>query len=245
MNTSGLENLDILKNKLLQHYDIKYFKNIVNIITSISEEYYFSEYYDILIEFDIKTPYSNIFFNLYDLKYNQSRINDVIKLQFNGKVFARLDTCSTNPNKPYTNAQEILDDISTNERTKYVTDNTHKIILREYINLTGYIEIRCFIEDKKLRGITSTDENNEEPTNIILTLIKKLVDKIVFYSEFDNCTLDFAVNNITNDCILIEINTPCWLCATSGFFDLSLSSDIEILFGLYKPEYINYPVLKF
>jgi hypothetical protein len=69
-----------------------------------------------------------------------------------------------------------------------------------------------------------------------------MVNKIVKLTDNDDCTIDFGF--VYHDIILIEINSPVYLVATSGYFDLSLPFDYEILLGDYNPELISYPIIR-
>lgn len=110
-----------------------------------------------------------------------------------------------------------------------------KVVIREYLKLDN-IEFRCFIHNKKLRAISSEEKisNIEEIENVI--------SKITHYMEYDDYCVDFTYYN--GKLMLIEINTPVYLFATSGLFDLTNPYDYEILLGKIVPE-INYPILRF
>lgn len=69
-----------------------------------------------------------------------------------------------------------------------------------------------------------------------------MINKIVKLTDNDDCTVDFGFVN--EKIILIEINSPVYLAATSGYFDLSIPFDYEILLVDYIPEIINYPVIR-
>ena len=43
---------------------------------------------------------------------------------------------------------------------------------------------------------------------------------------------------------IIEINTPVWLCATSGLYDLTIPYDICLLINNYDNELFNYPQMR-
>ena len=236
MNTNGLHNVPLLCEKLNKYYDCHISVNSSHneftlIINKINEEYYFSEYYDLLIEHNIKTPKSFILFTVNDLYNRASIINQIILNEFNSKVFARLDTCSTKPDTYFTCMQDIITNFENADRIQpWMKDPHHIVVLREYVNLKDYIELRCFVENKKIRGITSTDDYDENPTMEIIQLIIDICNKTIYYTEYEHCTIDVAVNNKTKDVMIIEINTPCWLCSTSGLFDLSDKNDVDILF---------------
>jgi hypothetical protein len=259
MNESGLDNINLLLSKIKENHLINgkmiMDKNIDRIcicmnketivplykfIADIRKEYYFSEYYHILCELNINTPKSVILNANDDFKH----VDNVIKLFSNEQVFARLDICSSKPEYPYTCMKDIMNDMLLSDRTKdYIKEKDHKLILREYIDFTNWNEIRCFVEQSKLRGI-SGDNDGKAPFQTMLNIIDNIVKKIIFYCEYENCTIDIMIND-NNEYMVIEINTPCYICATSGLFNLSINYDKEILFGKYDEEHITYPVLRF
>lgn len=197
----------------------------------LMSDYYFSEWYHIL-ENKVYTPKSFVF--TYDDLFN-GKIDELIKTLPNCECFARLDTLSTKPKTSYKNATEIINDfISSNRTSEYFTKNMN-IIIREYINLNN-IEFRCFVHNKKLRAISSEGnlKNIDE--------IKSLVDKITFYTDYDSYCLDLTYHN--DKLMVIEVNTPVWLFATSGLFCLDEPCDLHMLVGDYIPDVISYPVIK-
>ena len=112
-----------------------------------------------------------------------------------------------------------------------------KIIIREWVpNIEN--EFRCFYHGGHFRGITGFN------TSLLPLLceIKKEMNNISHYCEYDDFTADFGV--VDNKLMLIEINTPVYLCGTSGNFDLDVPFDYEILLGNYLPDVISYPVIK-
>ena len=238
MNTCGLDYQDILNNAFKKHFDtILTPENQDLEIEFMIDEYYFSSYYEILKKnFPKNVPFS-IIIELKKVYENPKKINKIIKTKFNQKhVFARLDSLSTKPLNPYTSIQEIIQDMKNSDRTREcLKDRNHKLILREWIDLTDFIEIRCFIEDKKIRGISGGGKNNKD-------LIVEICEKISFLCDYENFTLDIAIKD--NDFYIIEINTPVWLCSTSGYFDLTNTYDKELLLGKYNTEIFNYPEIR-
>ena len=249
MNTSGLDNEELLL-KCLQKHNYNFNKNnLESIINQIIEEYYFSEYYENLkIYGKIKTPESLII-SLKNVFENKNIVNENIKTFPNNEVFARLDTASTKPTFPYKNINDILNDMAQNERTrKHLKDMNHNLVLREWINLQNYYELRCFIEDSKLRATSGTTNLNHVPPINIKKILQKIAEDVSFYCEYECFTLDIAIplfNELNeNKYYIIEINTPVWLCATSGLYDLTIPYDIYLLTEEYNTEIINYPKMR-
>lgn len=112
-----------------------------------------------------------------------------------------------------------------------------KIIIREWIyGIT--LEFRCYIHDNDFRA-TSGFNVELYPC---LDEIKSIINKIKHYCEYRDFTIDFGI--INNKLILIEINTPVYLCATSGNFNLDIPYDYEVLLGEYQPDVISYPIIR-
>lgn len=199
----------------------------------LEKEYYFSEWYDIVKD-TVYTAKSYIC--SYDDLFN-GKIDEIIKTLDGARCFARLDTLSSKPTSPYYNSTEIIQDLRQSERTRpYFVENM-PIIIREYLDLHSF-EFRCFVHDKKLRGI-STEKH------IPISKIKEIIqtiNRITFIAEYDSYCADFTYHD--GKLMLIEINTPVWLFACSGLFCLELPYDVEILMGRYMPDIINYPVIK-
>lgn len=280
MNDAGIYNRDIILKYISRELNIIYEKidksNFINsiiksyeplitmyerteqpiylyeIIDDYSKSYYFSEYYDILDEFNILTPKS-IITNLDMLFNNPEEINNIILSMPNQKCFARLDSCSSKPDKPFKTAQDIIKSITNSERTKrYINDIEHNLILREYIdNLDdNHYNIRCIIQDKQLRGISGPYELslNNDVINELIQLKKKVklfINHIIEITEYDNATIDIFVSHDFEDIILIEINTPVWLFASSGLFDIHNSYDSHLLFEEIDEDIqYNYPEMR-
>ena len=154
MNTSGIQYPEILKKVFEKYYDIELNEyNMNDEIEELISQYYFSEYYyNLKYQYHINVPLSYI----YSLEYvynNLDKINKIIKSFPNEEVFARLDTLSAKPTKPYKNINNILKDMRKSERTKNtLQDINHNMILREWIDLKNYYELRCFIEEKKIKS---------------------------------------------------------------------------------------------
>lgn len=199
----------------------------------LEKEYYFSEWYDIVKD-TIYTPKSYIC--SYDDLFN-GKIDEIIKTLPGKKCFARLDTLSSKPNFPYYSSTEIIQDLQRSERTKPYFAKNMPIIIREYLDLHSF-EFRCFVHDKKLRGISTEDHINISKIEEII----QTINHITFISDYDSYCADFTYYD--GKLMLIEINTPVWLFACSGLFCLELPYDVEILMGTYMPDIINYPVIK-
>jgi hypothetical protein len=254
MNTSGLDHFNIYSKYLndIYGYDENILDNSQNveiILKHVTQEWHLSEYYHILIENNIPTPYSE-FVTMSNLFDHPEIIDEMIAKFNNSQVFARTDSCSSKPNKPFYSADEIIISLRSSDRTNsLILDPKCILVLREYItDISDYYEFRCFIHDGKCRGISSSQPINIDfkLTQPIINDITSLINKIVFYTEYDMCTIDIAIHKYEHDrdILTIEINTPVWLCATSGLFDLLNPYDYDILLGSYKPDIVNYPILR-
>lgn len=280
MNDAGIYNKDIIMKYLTRELNITYEKinensfinSIVESYTPIStmyereekpiylyqliedygKTYYFSEYYDILDEFNILTPKS-IIVDLDILFTNPEEINNIILNMPNQKCFARLDSCSSKPDKPFRTAQEIIESISKSERTKrYLNEREHKLILRDYIDELddNNYNIRCIIQDKILRGISGPYEivlDNENINKLIQLKrkIKTFINHVIEITEYDNATIDLYISHDFENIMLIEINTPVWLYASSGLFDIKNQYDSHLLFEDIEEDLINeYPEMR-
>lgn len=197
----------------------------------LEQEYMFSEWYFIVKDL-IFTP--NSFIMEYEDLFN-GEIDSLINTLPGKQCFARLDTLSSKPSKPYISSKGIRKDFISSNRTNSYFNKDMKIIIREWIDLKSF-ELRCFIHDRKLRAISSEMEifNVNE--------IIKAVDKITFYTEYDSYCVDFTYHD--DKLMLIEINTPVWMFGCSGLFDLDVPFDLEVLLGEYIPDIIDYPVIK-
>lgn len=139
---------------------------------------------------------------------NKDLYNGVIDILPNKQCFARLDTLSSKPLGSYKNSQEIEADLKKSYRTK------------DYVELD--FEFRCFIHEKKLRAISS----EQTLTNTNIEEIKVLVDRITFFTEYESYCVDLTYYK--KKLMVIEINTPVWLFATSGLFCLDEPADFNL-----------------
>ncbi len=251
MNTCGIDHFHIYSHFLLDNYpfteeEISNTNKVEELLKKITQEWNFSEYYKILVDNKIPTPYSE-FVSVRDLIENPDIINKQIKKFKFSHVFARTDSCSSKPSKPFKTVKEILESLKNSDRTsEFIKDPNCIIVLREYIeDITEKYEFRCFVHGSDFRAISSSQpiESNFPVKNLIPKIVD-LIKKIIFYTEYDMCVIDIAIDRSTYEIIVIEINTPVWLCATSGLFDLTIPYDHEVLLGKYNPEIINYPVVK-
>ena len=215
-----------------------YEKGITSNFTSedpniLEKEYMFSEWYDIIKNI-IYTPRSFV------MKYKDlfnGKIDELISDMNNKECFARLDNLSSKPIESYKNSEEIIKDFETSIRTQEYFKKGVNIIIREYLLFTNG-EFRCYIIDKKFRGISSEIFLNGKQ----IEELKEIINKITFYTEYDDYCVDFTYYE--NKLLLIEINTPVWLFGCSGLFDLNVVYDYEILCGKYIPDVIDYPVIR-
>jgi D123 len=244
MNTCGLDHPHICSKFIKEFYNCDVTETNLN---EIVVEWYFSEYYHILCEYNIKTPYSEIV-TMNDLLQDAETINERIKQFPNSCVFARTDSCSSKPDCSFSNVESILDSLSCSERTKDIIKSPNcKIILRNYIqNIGEYYEFRCFVHSKKFRAMTSSQpiKYSFKFTPKMLIEIYELIDKVVFYTDYEMCSIDIIIHQKTKEIMVLEINTPVWLCATSGLFDLTVPFDYNVLLGEYNPDVISYPVIR-
>lgn len=255
MNSTGIDYPEIIKKHLKTQENIEYDKKTFNEINikELEEMYYFSEYYKILINEKINTPLSRIT-TLNRLYKKPKKINKIINTQFNGKVFARLDRCSSKPESFFKNSGEIKKSLKMSNRTnQFLNDKEHKLILREYINdINDYHELRCIVHDNKLRGVSGPQNNRYMIKDNDIKKIKQnlcqYIDNICYITDYNCATIDILIkkDNIYNieEYIVLEINPPVWLTATSGLFDLSSPEDTNILFEKYC-KYIDYPIIKY
>lgn len=227
MNSCGLDHLHIVSE----------FVNIDE-ISEIIKQYYFSEWYP-KIYGKIFTPESFIFPHDVLLNPKDMTINSFMREKFR-YCFARLDTCSSKPTKPFYNIEEIYDHLINSDRTRYfMEDIDMKLIIREWMwNIT--CEFRCYVYDKKLRAISTTSQINKKDDKKKIEEnfgeINRIIE-IIIKECYDDCTVDLCFSD--EKLMLIEINTPVYLCATSGNFDLTIPADFEILLG----ESENLPVI--
>lgn len=197
----------------------------------LEKEYRFSEWYPTIHEV-IFTPKSWIM--KYEDLFN-GNVDELIATLPGKCCFARLDHASAKPKKPYFTSQEIIESFQKSDRCSSYFTNDMPVIIREYLILSSE-EFRCFVHDKKFRAISTESEIPD------IDKVRRLVDKLTFYSEYESYCADFTFYN--GELMLIEINTPVWLFATSGLFDLDVPYDREILCGEYQGELIDYPVVR-
>ena len=90
----------------------------------------------------------------------------------------------------------------------------------------------------------------KEHIKSIKKIVTELVTRIIDLTEYNSCCIDIMVpkemyiGDFSGSLIVVEINCPAWLFATSGLFVLESGRDEGILFGEYFPDIIDYPVLK-
>lgn len=246
MNTAGIEH-DHIYNKFFTTGENPHILAI---------EYTFDSWYD-AVKTHCRTPHSYIYdifnkmdnINIYlsnpissvkneseELKNMIEWIDALIKMMPGGKCFAKLDTVSTKSYKPYFNTESILKDIYKTSRTFNSLTSNSKLIIREWVEFE--FEFRCFVHEETFRGISC---ENKKDVMSYLVEIKELIDNLVFYTGYDACTIDLGIVN--GKLTLVEINTPVYLFATSGNFDLNTAYDHDVLLGELLPEYITYPVI--
>jgi len=193
-------------------------------------DFYFSEWYNIFEDFTIRSQCN---WCIADLTKRPEAIDAAIAALPGGHCFARLDTCSSKPDKPFHTANEILSHLISSTRTQFIVhaEPQHRLIIREWISDIDvrFCEIRCYITDGVFRGISG---GNPATMHRFLRDITTLVTKIVQDADYPDCVIDLLLPRRCTDSIqLVEINTPVWLFATSGVFDITLPEDIAILCG--------------
>ena len=111
-------------------------------------------------------------------------------------------------------------------------------------------------------SLSSADESScTACLGLLRTAIGKLAERCVAATEYEDCVLDLAVPIAALDAALqpqsvegaastllaslfvIEVNTPVYLLATSGRFDLSNAGHVDILCGEQMSDLVRYPVL--
>ena len=140
-------------------------------------------------------------------------------------------------------------------------------MIREWKDMTQQIELRCFVHNQVLQGVSL--DINEDLTDspqitedYIINKLKKLqpllnnfVRTVTINIPYDDYIADISISktifdNITTldseqisskDIWLIEINTPVYLLATSGNFNLANSNHINYLFK--TNDMIDYPII--
>lgn len=243
MNTCGVDYPDTILIPLLKKHDLLFPGSIENCVEELIKDYYFSEYYDILVEHKINTPKSVII----------SSVSDTVEISktisaFGGKCFARLDVCSSKPTKPFTSSDEIFKSLHNSSRTsKYLSDKNHKLIMREYINFDNYFELRCFVYDFKLRCVSSNGENTVSLnlSKLNKKVLSAYIKKIAFLTDYESCAIDIAIDKITfKIAFVIEINPPVWMSSGSALYDLTSVRDQWLLFGSYDEDVFDYPEIR-
>lgn len=213
--------------------------------SQVDAEFHFSEWFP-LIAPHVRT-FETVVLTWGDL-FN-GRVDAVLQTPlYGGQCFARLDPCSSKPTRPFTCAREIQEHMEASDRTgMYLfargVDADQRcampLILRKWQPNLG-AEFRCFVHDKRLRAISSEDHLAQE----IVEAVQVILTKITHYAEYSDYCADFTLVGDAPMLTLIEINTPVWLFATSGLFDLSVVADREILMGNYIPDILSYPVIR-
>jgi hypothetical protein len=194
-----------------------------------------------------------------------TRASEIISKVFGNRAFCRLDSVSPKSGAVHVSDKTILTDLLSSERTapfvRNIQREDHRVVIRKYIDQIDedYYELRCFVHGKQLRAISGPGYTNitrrdfARTAPILKNEMRKFVKRIVGAVAYD----DFVVDIIVPKCmfepnvemynsafVVIEINTPVWLFATSGLFDLSIPSHVEILTGTYQPTIIAYPVIR-
>jgi hypothetical protein len=172
----------------------------------------FSEWYSYVIEENIPTPYSIItkFYN----KNVEKIFNNFAK---DRKVFCRLDQCSTKNVISHDNFSNIVKELNESSRTSpYLKNKNCKIVFREFIeDIKERQEIRCFVRNKILRGVSLSDDVPED-ISLFRRMVVKMVERIISATEYLDCCIDLSIKPYDyTSLLLIEINSPTCLLTCS------------------------------
>ncbi len=200
----------------------------------LEKEYWFSEWYQLIV----KICCSPVSYILHHEDLYNGEIDRVISTLSGKQCFARLDPCSAKPENSYKSALEISNSFLSSNRCKPYFKTYVPVIIREYVRIPSG-EFRCYIHDKNLRAISSEVHFSTHQLEDICNTVKK----ITFHTDYESYSVDFTFMS-DGRLMLIEINTPVWLFASSGLFDLDVPWDREVLCGMYQPDIIQYPVVR-
>ncbi len=187
------------------------------------EDYYFTEWYEALVDAGVPTIPARVFERAH---LDDGTVDAHIATLPRGECFARLDTCSSKPDRPYTSAAQIADSLAASDRTRDAFHKGMLVVVRPYVHLVD--EFRCYFHDGTLRGVSGC------PSHRWSLSLQALVCRARHCVGYEDCCIDWGF--VDDAPVLIEINTPVYACGTSGAFDLDNEGDRSILVGAYDPD---------
>lgn len=152
-------------------------------------------------------------------------------IQEKGFPFARMDSYSPKWFKPFRSGDEIIKKMKTHHRTKDYFGQ-EDLILRTFVDLSEFLELRCFICNGKLTAISQNDvQSDSEPVEDPIIIKKESIKFIDLFIEKlpKDCTVDIAIHPISLDKIVIEVNSSFKEKAGTGLFDEDSPEDLRIL----------------
>ena len=161
----------------------------------------------------------------------------------NDKKFYRLNSLSSKY-KGILSFEEAIEHMFTSERILRTikAQTSPYLFIRDFVDFSNYTEYRCFVKDRSLLGVSfyDTDETkdnylSEKNKLALISFIKKIISELDIYNDF---TVDIAFSE--KKIFVIEINTPVYMMAGSGYFSLY---DVKYVLDK-KHENIIYPIFK-
>jgi len=211
----------------------------VSDIESAIGEYYFSEWYPHVCD---KTPESHV---MPIAALTDGTVDALIAAFDDKKCFARLQQCSSKPDAPFYCAAEIVASLRASDRTRELFASAQTIIVRRWLPDIR-VEFRCFVHDGRLRAISVQSQRRADIdlVNNCIDEITDMVHTIATDCEYSDASVDLCLCHRSDKLHLIEINTPVYLLATSGKFDLEQAYDYHVLLGDYDASIIGYPIVR-
>ena len=205
---------------------------ISSIFTSI---YYAENWYSTLEKFTIPSK-------LYKLSKKEINDRKFISIPPHGKSFYKLNSYSSKyiGYKPFS---EAIVHIFETPRTRDILKNgdiEHYLFVRDFVDMSNFLEFRCFYINYELRGVSIYKGDVEDESQIKTLILKfcKQVNRLLFelYKDF---SMDIAICG--DNIFIIEINSPVYFNAGSCLFNLN---DVRHLL-VEKNENFDYPIFKF
>lgn len=236
LNSSGIDAISYIKPYIKINYDN---------LKDINRDFNVTEWIGDLKK--IKTPKTIII--------DESHIKEMMILNedcFPNGYFVRLDSCSSKNIRSYSALEynKAIEDIKSTDRTHYQLeiDPEQKWILRDWKpewHDGNHYEIRIFIYNGEARAISINYRKiSVEIVSKLRNGINNFTKQLIEETDYDDCTADVITSDFDNF-ELIEINSPVYISATSGNFDLSLPRDLEILFGDVDLDVVKLPVIAY
>ena len=195
-NTCGLDHIDIVS----KYLSLDFLSNI----EQFKKSFGISKWISSVEQFTFRTK-------IVEVIISDGKISNVDELdkaiQYFGKAFVRLDSKSSKNDIFHISSSTILEDFRSSPRTnKSILENCSlTMAIREYVpNIQrDYYEVRCFIKDRIVRGITGpVGIRNEIPRNCTTDIIRTSLSKYRHIFETKNairCFID-SLNLIYSDC---------------------------------------------